>query len=103
MPSWKSIDIEVRLISKIEARPAIWNVLSAEYKDRIKKLAQLYSAFFFHPGDSEVTFAVFESSCHLVTPCLYATRRLAVKYLEKTQKASFPNLLTIPLNESSCA
>jgi len=45
MPSWKSIDIEA--ISKIEARPTIWNVLSAEYKDRQKNLAPLIATFCF--------------------------------------------------------
>jgi len=38
-------DIEA-LISEIEARPTIWNVLLAEYKDRKKNLAQLFAMFF---------------------------------------------------------
>jgi len=45
-PFWKSIDIEA-LNNEIEARPTIWNVLSAEYnKDRIKKKAQLFATLF---------------------------------------------------------
>jgi len=46
MSSWKSIDIEA-LISEIDARPTIWNVLSADYKDRLKKISSVICRVFF--------------------------------------------------------